>query len=141
MLQRGGGNAVETLDVLLEVRRRRAGHRRGHLLNLVLPLEPGPAGRPEHRGDERDEQHADRRRQLTADRLTLEELQRDQRILAQEQRVGDAGFSRIRGRAARSCRSVRTAAVGQRVVAAVGQRVVQAELQAAADDLGLGRDR
>ena len=47
MLQGGGGNRIETVEVLLEVRRRRAGHRCRHLLDLVLPFQPGAIGRPE----------------------------------------------------------------------------------------------
>ena len=67
VLQRGRSNRVEAFDVLLEMPRRGADHRHRGLLDLVLPLQTGSVCGPQHRGDERHEQHADRRRQLAAD--------------------------------------------------------------------------
>ena len=63
----------------------------------------GAIGRPEDSGDQGNEERADRRRQLTADRLTLEEFHALSAILAQEQRVGDARFSSWKPHAADNC--------------------------------------
>ena len=59
-------------------------------------------------------------------------------ILAQEQRVGDAGFRETAGAEYATIAGLARRSVGQRVVATVRQPIVQPQLQAAADDLGLG---
>ena len=108
MLQGGGGNRIETVEVLFEVRCRCAGERYRHLLDFALPFQTSAISRPDDRDEQRNEERADRRRQLTADRLTLEELQRICAILAQEQRVGDAGFretARAEHAAVAACRT------------------------------------
>jgi hypothetical protein len=67
VLQRGRSNRVEAFDVLLEMPAEARTTDTAVCWTSCCRLQAGPVCRPQHRGDERHEQHADRRRQLAAD--------------------------------------------------------------------------
>src|SRR2546428_1862737 len=58
-------------------------------------------------------------------------------ILAQDQRVGNAGFAKALGAQHAAVARAARPACGRRIVAAVREAVVESELEAAANDVGL----